>query len=153
MSLGCNLNHLSKFSVCQLNVQSLLAGVDPKKHINSQVSKLDEIYTTLVTDNKFDVISLSETWLTDIHSNEDIAIENYITFRKDRSSGRGGGLVVYVLNDISSIRRHDLEQYVTACEIIWLELCYGTHKVLLGTCYRPPGQNAEEILHLFGGRL
>ena len=139
------MGNLSQLSVCQLNVQSLLAGVDLKKHIDSQVNKIDEICSTLISDHKFDILALTETWLTDKHSNEDIAIDNYTTYRKDRTLGRGGGLAVYVLNDIPCIRRYDLEEGIIACEMLWLELYYGVHKVILGTCYRPPGQNAEDI--------
>ena len=134
-------------SVCQLNVQSLLAGVDLTKHIQSQTCKLDEIYTTLVTDLKFDIIALTETWLTNNHSDVDIAIEKYTCFRKDRNNGRGGGLAVYVLNDLHCKRRYDLEHGIIACEMLWLEVYYGTHKILLGTCYRPPGQNGDEITY------
>ena len=133
------------FTVCHLNVQSLLANTDHSKHILSQYSKLDEIHLSLVSDHNFDVIALTETWLNANHTDNAIAIDDYFCFRKDRITGRGGGIAVYIRDNIPAIQRLDLEQGILSCEIMWLELKYGTFKILFGTCYRPPGQNAEQV--------
>ena len=58
--------------------------------------KLDELRSYAVI-KKLDVIGVAETWLNDSISNEEISIENFVIFRKDRSSvkcGRGGGVFV-----------------------------------------------------------
>ena len=135
---------VSQLPFCQLTVQSLLAGVDSNKHMESQVSKLDEIYSNLIIHHKFDVVALTETWLNMSHCDRDVNVDNYTHFRKDRTTGRGGGILVYVLSDIPCVRRYDLEQNIVACEMVWLQLVYGTCKILFGTCYCPLGQNAEE---------
>ena len=137
----CNL------TLCHLNVQSLLSNVNVNQHVSSQYSKLDEIYTTLVNDHGFDIIALSETWLNAAHLDCDVTIEKYECFRKDRVCGRGGGLIIYVQNDIPCIRRADLES-TTGCEMMCIEVRYGennSNKVFMCLCYRPPGQNADDI--------
>ena len=42
--------------ICHFNARSLMSGVDMRKHIPSQASKLDEICVTLVQNHKFDLI-------------------------------------------------------------------------------------------------
>ena len=131
-------------SFCHVNIQSLLAGVNLEQHIPSQVSKLDEIQATLIDHHKFHVISLSETWLKASTQNENISIENYSCFRKDRPVGRGGGVCVYVLDSVPCIHRQDIESNCST-EFLWIELQYSSYKVMFCVCYRPPGQNAESI--------
>ena len=134
------------FSFCHVNVQSLLAGINTNQHVPSQYSKLDEIYTNLVTENNFDVISLTETWLNSLHTEDMVILTDSYTchdLRKDRTSGRGGGILTYIKTDIDYIRRTDLE--ATETETLWIQIFYGRYKILFGTCYRPPGQNAASI--------
>ncbi len=50
---------------CHLNARSLLSDVDITQHIQHQYSLLDEIYETLVYRSDFDIIAVSETWLSD----------------------------------------------------------------------------------------
>ena len=134
-------------TLCHLNIQSLLANVNVNQHVSSQYSKLDEICTTLVHDLNFDIIALSETWLNVTHLDSDINIENYESFRKDRGHGRGGGLLIYVKNEVPCIRRADLESG-NGCEMMCIEArcgANGSKKVIICLFYRPPGQNADEI--------
>ena len=134
----------NELALCHINIQSLLAGVNTTQHIQSQLSKLDEIQTTLVHEYHFDIIAITESWLTKTHSNEDIMIENYLCFRKDRVHKRGGGLLIYTKNNLPCIRRQDLE-HASCCELLCIVITQGSYKVLLCLCYRPPGQCAEEI--------
>ena len=134
-------------TLCHLNIQSLLANVNVNQHVSSQYSKLDEIYTILVNDHSFDIIALSETWLNAAHLDSDVKIDNYEHFRKDRGHGRGGGLLIYVKNDIPCIRRADLESTM-GCEMMCIEVRCGTNgsnKAIVCLCYRPPGQTIDEI--------
>lgn len=132
----------SRFQFCHLNVNSLLAGVNTNLHIPSQHSKLDEIYSSLVIEHKFDVIALTETWLDANINSEDIKMENFQIFRKDRNR-HGGGVMVYVLNSLSCIRRFDLE--VGNTEMLWIQLNLNNKRVMMCVCYRPPGQCAAKI--------
>ena len=62
---------------CHLNARSILAGIDLEQHIDSQYSLLDDIYETLVYDNEFDVIAVSETWLKDNVTEESLSLNGY----------------------------------------------------------------------------
>ena len=65
-----------------------------------------------------------------------------LPLRKDRSVGSGGGVAIYVRNNISCIRRLDLEQ--ENCECLWVEIPSVHRLILLGAYYRPPGQLAVD---------
>ena len=56
-------------------------------------TKLDQIRTVLQHQHQFDIIAVTETWLTTAVSDDDIGLDNYNVYRKDRQ-GRGGGVLV-----------------------------------------------------------
>lgn len=68
-----------KFSIVHYNVQSL-------------ANKIDLIESEL---RNFDVICISETWLDDRTLDEDIRIDNFKLFRRDRPGDHHGGICVY----------------------------------------------------------
>ena len=118
-----NLPH--NLSVVHYNVQSLL-------------NKVDTLFAEL---NCFDVISFSETWLNPCVDISEVAFERFHKpERKDRSSDKHGGVIVYVRETLSYIRRHDLE--INGLESIWIELRLPQRKnVLFGVFYRPPNSD------------
>ena len=59
-------------------------------------------------------------------------------YRRDRISGRGGGVLVYISHSCRSWRRLDLEQSSVDLEAIWIELRLTSHSMLLCVVYRPP---------------
>ena len=71
-----------------------------------------------VLKNKFDVFTISETWLNNSVTNLELEIPGYEIFRVDRNNKDGGGVCVYVLNtyktellrDISTISGSGLHQ-------------------------------------------
>ena len=100
--------------------------------------------------NEIDIICLCETFLNEEFSNEEVRLENYQLFRKDRKTN-GGGLVIYVKDSLRCFLREDLQ--VEGVESIWLEVKHKAQKsFLLGYTYRPPSSNQrwmndfEEIL-------
>ena len=119
------------FKVAHINCRSLLA-----------TSRLHDIETVLVKYHQFDIIALTETHIDASVSNHQVALPNYNIYRKDRTRF-GGGVAVYCKSSIPSTRRHDLE--FPACEMLWLELLIGGRKILLSSCYRPPGQLVANI--------
>ena len=73
-----------KFSVVHYNVQSIL-------------NKLDLIETEL---RHFDAISITESWLDQRTSDEDLKLNDYKLFRRDRVGDNHGGICVYVRENI-----------------------------------------------------
>ena len=109
-----------KFSLVHYNVQSL-------------ANKRDLLFSEL---SNYSVISVSETWLDQRTSDNDIALEGFKTFRRDREGDNHGGVCVYVTESIFSKRRQDLE--LPNLECVWVEIKTHSKKLLIGTFYRPP---------------
>ena len=89
----------------------------------------------------FDIICITESWLTTDIDNSFIAIPGYKIFRKDRSSlnsnkTTGGGGCIFVREYIVSDRWtcHHSDQ----CEILWLSLSVGIKYLLVCSVYFPP---------------
>ena len=108
-------------------------------HLNIQgvCSKLDELNVLLAT-NKIDIFGITETKLKDTHPTDSFVINNYqIPFRKDRSANNGGGILVYIRNNLTCIRREDIED--PDLESIWVEIKQPNSKsFLICIMYRPP---------------
>ena len=93
------------FSLVHYNVQSLL-------------NKTDQIQMELP---HFDIIALSETWLSPTTDDNNIKLIKYQhPFRKDRQTNTNGGVIVYTRSNIPCKRRQDLE--FQGLESVWLEL-------------------------------
>ena len=123
-----NLTELQNcFSVVHYNVQSI-------------ASKLDIIKAELCN---FDVLTFTETWLDASLSNDDLKINGFDIFRRDRTSDRYGGILTYVRSNLISKRRTDLE--ITEIENLWIEIKVNTKHVLLGTFYRPPNSSSSVL--------
>jgi hypothetical protein len=87
--------------------------------VQSIIPKLDLIAAEY-TD--FDILSFTESWLKDTNTADSIELLNYqIPFRKDGGGDKkGGGIVVYVKDNIYTMRRFDLE--IQDIEVIWIQL-------------------------------
>ena len=107
--------------VCHLNIQSLTSCFDEFK--------------LWFKKNSFHVITLSETWLDGTIHDSEIDIPGYVFERKDRNRN-GGGVAVYIKDDIQYSRRNDIENDNT--ESLWIEI-QQVHKksFVIGTLYRP----------------
>ena len=132
-------------SVCHINTRSITSdGL-----VNSELcSKLDEIFHILVLERKFDIICISETWLDDSISDDDIRIPDYELFRRDRNH-HGGGVMIYAHENLSPTRRPDLQH--DDLENIWIECLLETKRVLVSTCYRSPNASAGEVVKFIEG--
>ena len=108
-------------------------------NVNELYSKLDEIRLYLNSHYPVSVYSCSETFLSSNILDHQISIEGYTIIRRDRIFKEGGGLIVYMKNDIECIRRNDLEHDIA--EAIWLEIKLKQKKLNLAFTYRPPNEH------------
>ena len=100
---------------------------------------MPEVYGTPIADC-VDIIALTETWLDDNFLDSELHLNDYNILRKDRSNHRGGGVLLAIKDQISCIRRTDLEK---ESEMLALEIHPNpTCSILLAVFYRPP--NADE---------
>ena len=110
-----------KLTICQLNVRSLK-------------DKLPAIRTSLA--GSYDIIAITETHLSE-SSNFDLNIQGYQPFiHLDRPDRGGGGIGVYICNDLAIKRINNLE--IPSLEAMWLDVRSSNNKFLLCVCYRPP---------------
>ena len=58
-------------------------------------------FQSFVYTGDFDIVCVTETWLTDAVSNAELLPNSYSVFRRDRVS-RGGGVLIAIKNSISS---------------------------------------------------
>lgn len=88
-----------------------------------------------------DVLTLSETHISNNERNENLyKLSGYNFESRIRNSGKGGGVAVYVKENISYIRRKDLES--ENIENIVIEIIIKESKnVLIATHYRPPNSS------------
>ena len=90
-----------------------------------------------ISKREADVLGIRETWLNTTYSDSYEPIDDYNIERRDRSTGTGGGVSVYLHDGVPYNRRHDLDK--DQLENLWVEIicpfCIG---ILLGTVYRPP---------------
>ena len=126
-----------------MNTRSSLAYNTESK---SNQEKMDEIRHTLCNQYDYNVIGVTETWLTAATPSDDadLHIDNYKFYRKDREyvNGRGGGVGIFVSNNLLCDPRMDLSP--REAELLWVEVRAHQKRIIVGVCYRPPGQNRDE---------
>ena len=151
------LHVITDLHVVNVSLQSFISPASPNKqnwfqnkglnimylNIHYLYSKLDELKILLSQKNEIDIICLCETSLNDQFSNDELRLENYQLFRKDRKTN-GGGLAIYVKESLRVSVREDLQ--VEGVESIWLEVKHKAQKsFLLGCTYRPPSSSQSWV--------
>ena len=107
-------------------------------NINSISLKFDEF--KLMVSGYFDVIIVTETKLDDSFPKAQFCIEGFsIPYRLDRNRN-GGGLMIYVRDDIPSkmLTKHNFPEDTEAA---FIELNFRKRRWLLCATYRAPSQN------------
>ena len=105
----------------------------------SILNKLDEL-ELYIKDENLDIVGVTETWLTEEILTSEVSIDGYTLVRRDRKDLiklRGGGVAIYVKNDINVLERDDLNNQLFP-ETVWCELVLKGEKTLLGVLYRVP---------------
>ena len=127
-------------SFVHVNVRSILT-------VNLDGPRLDHLSNYCCIDNSYDIISLSETHLSPDVSDNEVKLDGYQFFRKDRNR-HGGGVGCFVINDlpVKIIKTLGNDQM----ESLWLQIFTGTQLktkykyFIVGTVYRPPNQTKSE---------
>jgi hypothetical protein len=127
-------------SICHVNIQSLYLRAEPSRNHRR---KIDELESILINDNKIDIICISETWLDNIIPDTKVDIPGYSFHHKDRTTCRAGGVAMYITHALPF--RRALEFELPNIDLMWVELHLNRKRILVATCYRPPGQSVEEV--------
>ena len=107
---------------------------------------------TCVQSGDYDLVAITETWWDSSHD-WNVVMDGYALFRKDRPARRGGGVALYVREQLQCTKfcpGADEERV----ESVWVRIKgqAGRGDTAVGVCYRPPDQ-AEEVDEAFYGQL
>ena len=106
----------------------------------SIVNKHSELELYIREENNIDIIGITETWMTKSISDSEMNIEGYTLIRQDRDDSvkqRGGGVAMYIRNDIDFSRREEIYDKDFP-ESVWCSINYNSESTLIGVCYRAP---------------
>lgn len=106
-------------------------------------------FQDLVYGDDIDIICVNETWLDKNISNFELLKDDYTIYRKDRISGRAGGVLIVVKNNsFTSVKQYfpAASHGIDHLEIVSAEL-RTTHdqKVLFCSYYRPPNTGSDWV--------
>ena len=87
-------------------------------NVRSIANKMDEILTE-ITDSDVQIAILTEMWLSEDIPSDPFSIDGYVLIRNDRFKKRGGGVCIYVKEDISFKQWPQLE---TEKESLWITI-------------------------------
>ena len=110
-----------------------------------------------VLEEKFDIVGITETWLYSEISDSEMSIDGYTLLRNDRNDAekhRGGGVALYVHNDLNCVHRDDLYEQ-NFPETVWCNISCNGDNTLVGVCYRAPNsmQINDEALYSLISRV
>ena len=90
-----------------------------------------------------DVLVITESWLNDTISNSEIDIPGYKIERKDRTGKTGGGVLMYISNDIDFNRASNYESKELELLCVKIVPYKSNCPLFLTGVYRPPDSTAE----------
>lgn len=122
-----SLNH---FLVAHLNVRSLNTGFDE--------------FANYVNDYNFDILGVSETWLSSNCCGGAYNMKGYNFVRKDRNH-RGGGVGIYIRKHIR-FQKVQLDVSSDYCEFVSLRFTLNNKNILFTNIYRPPSLDANNFI-------
>ena len=122
----CFANTKNYLKVAHINVNGLMC-----------LSRIQDI-KVLIEATQIDILGITETKLSSKIGDEDIEIEGYKTFRRDRSRNDGGGCLMYYKEnlDVTGIELH--AEGKGEAETIWADLKMHSQNIAIAVMYRPP---------------
>ncbi|GAB0199646.1 hypothetical protein GRJ2_002430000 [Grus japonensis] len=131
--------------------KSASSGAQPKclyANAWSMGNKQEELETCVCLQG-YDIIGITETWW-DSSCDWSVGMEGYRFFRKDRQGRRGGGVALYVNDQLECMELHlGMEEEPTKSLWVRIKGRAGAGDIIVGVCYRPPdqGDRADEALY------
>ena len=125
---------LQAFSILHVNARSLYKNIDKLTDITSQMN------------HKFSVIAVSETW-TDATNEHTVEIEGYNKFLHSRTSGRGGGVALFIASELMCSKYSVLNDTSHSdFESIFVKVYIQRNvSIIVGCVYRPPGLDVNNF--------
>ena len=92
---------------------------------------------------KFDIICLSETWLTEGGALADFLPNHDAYHSCRRGNRRGGGVSIFIAKRLKSRCSLVYSENSERVECVFAEFNSNNRKVVIGSCYKPPCSNIE----------
>jgi Reverse transcriptase (RNA-dependent DNA polymerase)/Endonuclease-reverse transcriptase len=105
-------------------------------------NKFDEFKASLAYHSHPHLLFITETWFNDESLTK---LSNYSLFKRDRQGKAGGGVALYVKNNLKAVEITCRPFSNQSCEQIWCELIGPSEKVIVGCIYRPP--NSTKLIN------
>lgn len=97
----------------------------------------------IIREENFDVVAITESWLTPDTLDEAVKIPGFKFIRNDRL-GRGGGTGIYVTNNLKYEIIDSIDNSPNVnLEQLWIRLKLKNKTLAFGTIYRPPAGNLQ----------
>jgi exonuclease III len=108
-------------------------------NIASLMAKFND-FSMEIANSKPNIIALTETWLNSDVSNNMIGLNNYKLLRKDRINGRGGGVCIYVNENLikNKFQLTVLDISVEPYDTLWIKFSSNLFSFVIACVYRPP---------------
>lgn len=123
------------FSLCHINIRSM-----PRNH-----NKLDIFFSLL--NHKFDIVAMSETWFTG-ENVDSYKIDGYTHEYRIRQNKRGGGVSLFIRDNLNYRVRDDLGVICAAHETLWIEIeseKAEERNTIVGVVYRIPDNDCDDF--------
>ena len=133
-----NVNDCSKdeYDILLLNVRSL------------NTKKINQIQVDLVT-YSVNFLCFTETW-ADAQSIEYLKFNNFTLCASYCRQGRGGGVAIFCKNTIRfeclELHKYCVDEVFEVCGVRWLTPRFTHMKIIIVSCYRPPGSCFDQFL-------
>ena len=131
----CTNYNQNSFKMIHINIRSI------KKNFIRLLEFLSEFSF------KYDIIAISETWLEE-NLTDNFHIQGYNSEFMCRKARKGGGVAIYIKDSINYNIMTDYCVMENVIESLIIELTMlktSGEKLIVGTFYRPPGQNVTEF--------
>ena len=115
-------------------------------HLNTQsITSSFAEFEAMVMRYKFDIITLSETWLKNnpLLLNH-FTIPGYKNEFNNREEKRGGGVGLYIRENLQYKRRNDITEKDRTMEHLWLQVKSEKNSFLLAVFYQPSSVLADK---------
>jgi len=106
---------------------------------NSLTNKMSELRYRA---EGMDIIAVTETWTSPDIKDGEINIDGYTMFRKDRLHGKGGGVILYVKDSLTTTA-YETAYNTEFSESVWCKILLKNQELIVGVCYRSPTSNDD----------
>ena len=107
-------------------------------------NKKDELFS-YISNEDIDILCVTESWVNEIEFSDTISefdLQGYNMYISQRTGRIGGGIIIYIKNNIVSSLNTSIKQ--DGVESLWIDIRFSKNRMVhLGAFYRPPGQTDD----------